>query len=98
MTWVDFEKDPRHSAREKEKARTLKKSAWWKNKIATGLCHFCGQKFAPAALTMDHLVPMSRGGKSTKSNLVPACKSCNQTKEHMTPAELILDSLAKSTK
>ena len=30
---------------------------------------------------MDHLVPLIRGGKSTKGNLVPACKACNTQKQ-----------------
>jgi len=30
---------------------------------------------------MDHLVPLSRGGRSTKGNVVPACKRCNTGKK-----------------
>jgi len=30
---------------------------------------------------MDHLVPLSRGGRSNKGNLVPACKDCNNRKK-----------------
>ncbi len=33
-------------------------------------------------LTMDHVVPIIRGGRSTKGNVVPACKSCNAKKKH----------------
>jgi 5-methylcytosine-specific restriction endonuclease McrA len=36
---------------------------------------------------MDHIVPLIRGGKSTKGNMVPACKACNNKKKHMLPAE-----------
>ena len=64
--------------REREKARELRQSRWWKNRIATGICYYCGMKVAPKELTLDHLVPVSRGGKSTKTNCVPACKSCNK--------------------
>ena len=35
-----------------------------------------------ANLTMDHLVPLSRGGKSIRANLVPACKECNNKKKN----------------
>lgn len=76
--------------KEKEKARQLRKTQWWKNRIAKGVCHHCGGTFAPADLTMDHLVPLSRGGKSTKGNVVPSCKKCNNEKKYHTPAELIL--------
>ena len=42
---------------------------------------------------MDHLVPVSRGGKSVKGNVVVACKECNNKKTYKTPVEMILDSL-----
>ena len=31
---------------------------------------------------MDHVVPLVRGGRSTKGNVVPACKECNTTKKY----------------
>jgi 5-methylcytosine-specific restriction endonuclease McrA len=36
---------------------------------------------------MDHIVPISRGGKSTKGNVVPCCKSCNTAKKQLLPIE-----------
>ena len=36
---------------------------------------------------MDHLVPIIRGGKSTKGNLVPSCKACNPARKHRLPFE-----------
>ncbi len=68
--------------RERAKARALRQSQWWKRRRATGICHYCGQKFPPHTLTMDHLVPLVRGGRSSKGNLVPACKECNTKKTH----------------
>ena len=38
-------------------------------------------------LTMDHLVPIVRGGKTTKGNLVPSCKNCNSEKKYHLPLE-----------
>ncbi len=73
--------------REREKARELRKSQWWKRKCAEGKCYFCGTQFKPKDLTMDHIVPIIRGGKSTKGNVVPACKECNNKKKHMLPIE-----------
>ncbi len=73
--------------REKEKARELRKSRWWQNRIAQGLCHYCGLKFPATELTMDHLVPVSRGGKSSRGNVVPACKECNNKKKYLLPIE-----------
>jgi 5-methylcytosine-specific restriction endonuclease McrA len=73
--------------REKQKARTLRQSQWWKRKRSSGRCHFCGRKFPPKELTMDHIVPIVRGGKSTRGNVVPACKECNSKKKYMLPLE-----------
>lgn len=73
--------------REKAKARELRASQWWKRKRSTGVCHYCGNTFPPKELTMDHLVPIVRGGRSVKSNLVPACKDCNSKKKYMLPLE-----------
>jgi 5-methylcytosine-specific restriction endonuclease McrA len=73
--------------REKQKARELRATQWWKRKRATGICHRCGNKFPPRELTMDHLVPIIRGGKSTKGNLVPACKKCNTERKYRLPFE-----------
>ncbi len=36
---------------------------------------------------MDHIVPLARGGRSTKDNLVPCCKDCNTKKNSMMPLE-----------
>jgi len=68
--------------RERKKARELRQSQWWKRRRGTGICHYCGRRFSPRELTMDHLVPLIRGGRSTKGNLVPACKDCNNKKKH----------------
>jgi len=73
--------------RQKSKARELRNSTWWKRKRAEGICYFCRKKFAPSELTMDHIVPLIRGGQSTKGNVVPACKDCNNKKKHMLPLE-----------
>jgi len=73
--------------RERQKARELRRSQWWKRKLASGVCHHCSGKFPPAQLTMDHLVPVVRGGRSTKGNLVPSCKPCNSGRKHKLPFE-----------
>ncbi|GAB4482763.1 MAG: HNH endonuclease [Thermodesulfovibrionales bacterium] len=73
--------------RERAKSRELRHSGWWKRRISEGICHYCGRKFPPSELTMDHVVPLIRGGKATKGNVVPACKECNNRKKHMLPIE-----------
>ena len=78
---------PDEIRKEREKARRLRNSGWWKRKRERGVCYFCGRQIAPSALTMEHKVPLSRGGKSTKENLVPACKECNNKKKYLLPME-----------
>ena len=73
--------------RERQKARALRDSQWWKRKRAVGLCHHCGGQFPPQTLTMDHLVPIIRGGKSSKGNVVPSCKTCNSERKYRLPFE-----------
>lgn len=73
--------------REKQKARDLRKTQWWKRKCAEGKCYYCGREILPGELTMDHLVPVIRGGKSARNNLVTACKDCNNRKKHSLPTE-----------
>ncbi|MBL8019120.1 MAG: HNH endonuclease [Leptospirales bacterium] len=74
-------------AREKEKARKLRDSPWWRRKKESGVCHYCRKKFRPADLTMDHVIPLARGGRSVKENLVACCKDCNNKKRYLIPAE-----------
>lgn len=67
--------------RERQRARELRSSQWWKRRCSVGACYYCGRKVSPRSLTMDHIVPIIRGGKSTKGNVVPACKECNNQKK-----------------
>ena len=73
--------------REKAKAKKLKESQWWKRKRAEGICYYCKRKIPPKELTLDHIVPIIRGGKSAKGNVVPVCKECNNKKKYLLPIE-----------
>ncbi len=79
--------DEDHIKREKAKARELRNSQWWKRKRSSGICYYCGRKFRADELTMDHLVPVARGGRSVAGNVVPACKECNNKKKYLLPME-----------
>lgn len=46
-------------------------------------CVYCGQQ--PGSLTQDHLIPLTRGGSHTASNVVPACRPCNSRKHDGPP-------------
>ena len=50
-------------------------------------CQYCG---ALKALTIDHVIPVSRGGKSTFENCVTACKDCNNKKSNKLPSEIFM--------
>ena len=50
-------------------------------------CQFCGRIFPASELTLDHVVPRSRGGRSSWENLVACCYQCNNRKGDRTPEE-----------
>ena len=50
-------------------------------------CQYCGEKKAAGELTLDHILPRSRGGDNSPVNIVTACVSCNNRKGDRTPAE-----------
>lgn len=79
--------DPDLLRRERARARELRASPWWRRRIGQGVCHYCRRQVGAAALTMDHLVPLGRGGRSRRGNVVPACKACNTRKKTLLPVE-----------
>lgn len=86
--FFDFDApDDAQIRRERAKARDLRKTRWWQQKTAPGKCHFCEKQVKFKDLTMDHLLPLARGGRSTKDNIVPCCKTCNTKKKSMLPLE-----------
>lgn len=86
---------PEHQKKEKAKARELRQSQWWKQQLGKGTCYHCQGRFPPSELTMEHLLPIARGGKSDKKNCVPACKECNTKKGHVLPVEEAFAQLEK---
>src|ERR1043165_3361834 len=48
---------------------------------------YCGDKKTAAELTLDHILPRSRGGDNSPVNVVAACLACNNRKGDRTPAE-----------
>ncbi len=76
-----------HIGRERGRGRELRASQWWKRQLSEGRCHYCRHEFPPKELTMDHVVPVARGGYSRRGNVVPCCKDCNSQKQSMLPLE-----------
>jgi 5-methylcytosine-specific restriction endonuclease McrA len=61
-------------------------------------CCYCGIKFSPAELNLEHVIPKSRGGKTCWSNIVTSCIPCNLKKGSMLPDEAGMKLLTKPSK
>lgn len=57
--------------------------------LNTGICFWCECEFIPKELTIDHFIPLSRGGGHTISNIVACCERCNREKLKLLPGEYI---------
>jgi len=58
------------------------------------LCLYCGNQFPRPALTRDHVIPLSKGGRDTWVNVVSACVPCNVKKGSRTPQQANMPLLA----
>ena len=85
--------DPKRLKKERERARELRATGWWKALVARGECHYCHGKFPPKSLTLDHVIPLARGGTSVRGNVVPACAGCNRDKKLDTPVDALFRQL-----
>jgi len=65
--------------------QATRKNIYWRDKY---FCQYCAKRYAYKDLTLDHVIPKSRGGGKTWENLVSACASCNQKKSNKTPSEV----------
>jgi 5-methylcytosine-specific restriction endonuclease McrA len=61
------------------------------------ICQYCGGHFLPQDLTFDHVVPRSRGGKTSWDNVVTACSPCNLTKKNYLTHEINMKPLSPAT-
>lgn len=52
-----------------------------------GLCAYCGQHRNIKYMTVDHIIPLSKGGTDSIENLQCTCKMCNRLKSDMLPSE-----------
>jgi 5-methylcytosine-specific restriction endonuclease McrA len=62
-------------------------SSYIANGVAVHNCQFCGKKCPTEKLTMDHVVPKSKGGRVSWTNVVLACEPCNARKGDKTLKE-----------
>jgi 5-methylcytosine-specific restriction endonuclease McrA len=68
---------PRHESRKITRRAVFARDGY--------VCQYCG---SPSRLTMDHMVPRSRGGRSSWDNVVTSCAPCNVRKGDRLPAEV----------
>ena len=68
------------------------KNKWWENRMditkfkkeSDRVCHYCGKQIVNKEdLTVDHVIPISKGGENSADNLVIACKACNREKANL---------------
>ena len=71
--------------------RSLKKPPRFQKKVLfnrdSWKCQYCGIELSYAAITIDHVHPISRGGPTSWKNCVTACKRCNNRKGNKPPEE-----------
>ena len=60
-------------------------------------CQYCGDKKGVSELTLDHILPRSRGGDNSPVNIVTACVACNNRKANRTPDEARMPLLTSQT-
>ncbi len=93
---LDSEKLKQHITKQRYKAKALRRTQWWQNLLQQGICYYCKKPSPSNKLTMDHIVPLARGGTSSKNNIVPSCFTCNQNKKLEIPAEVLINGLRES--
>lgn len=69
---------------DKESKHTVSKILFGRDRF---MCAYCGNDFPAHKLTVDHVLPTSRGGKNVWMNTVASCKPCNTKKSNRTPEE-----------
>ena len=75
---VDYDRLPRYDV------RFTRKNIFFRDR---NRCQYCGGRFRTRDLNLDHVVPLSRGGRSSWENVVCCCVRCNTTKGNRMPVE-----------
>lgn len=64
------------------------KDSWLSRDINPDACRYCGISLTDRRRTVDHVIPLTRGGEHARANLVPCCQPCNSSKNARTPDEM----------
>lgn len=60
-------------------------------RVCSRRCVYCGQSVESCSATLDHVLPVARGGRHEPGNIVCACKGCNQLKGDMLPLQFFFE-------
>jgi 5-methylcytosine-specific restriction endonuclease McrA len=63
-----------------------------------GKCGICGERVNPRRFTLDHIIPLSKGGTHEYANVQPAHRECNQLKDDKMPGQVVIPFRKKSRK
>lgn len=66
------------NGRERERRRALREE--WLSAPAPPRCIYCNRALTADTITVEHIVPVSRGGRTNKQNCKPACRACNRAR------------------
>ena len=78
-------KIPTEESKKQERLLTAQIKSWSNTIInlwieSRGKCGYCGAKVTPDNYTLDHIIPISKGGLTNKNNLIICCTHCNRLK------------------
>lgn len=56
-----------------------------KNRLTGAVCPYCGKRIMKRDITLDHIIPLSKGGHPGRRNKIVACRECNELKADYDP-------------
>lgn len=62
----------------------IKRRIW---ELQNEKCVYCGRRRQLKHMTIDHIIPLSKGGTNDEENIRCSCKMCNRLKDNMLPME-----------
>ncbi len=86
VAWYDTEEMAGTAPKRKPFPPRIRTAVYQKT---NGICAICGDSISEDNFTIDHIIPLSKGGTDDISNLQPACRACNEIKNNFSQEELL---------